>query len=197
MENADGDLELELFASASDFSSVSVAISAPKATNIYGGQDIEITPGDVMYITLPQELRMEGSEIAGNGIYITATDDIVVYGLNKADASCSGFLIHPVDTLGMEYIPIAWWPPTENTQLAIVATQDNTNVEIYLHPTHGNTVEFDGEVYVSGDTIKVELNAFETLQIQDITSSDVTGSLIKADKPIAAFSGNKYTSIPQ
>ena len=41
------------------------------------------------------------------------------------------------------------------------------------------------------------LNAFETLQLRDIGFNDLTGARVVASLPVAVFSGNYFTGIPE
>ena len=41
-------------------------------------------------------------------------------------------MILPVESLGTDYRAIGHYPPTENTQIGIVAVENNTEVAIFL-----------------------------------------------------------------
>ena len=41
------------------------------------------------------------------------------------------------------------------------------------------------------------LNAFETLQLRDVGFNDLTGTRVVASLPVAVFSGNYFTGIPE
>merc|ERR1711976_1051776 len=62
-------------------------------------------------------------------------------------------------------------------------------VNITFLEEKGINFAFNSETYDGGDTLIVTLNSFQALQIKD--SNDLTGSMIKSDKPVAVFSGNR------
>ena len=53
-----------------------------------------------------------------------------MYGVNKELFSNDGFLVYPENSLGTNYYTCSWAPSTLDTEFAVVATQDNTNVSI-------------------------------------------------------------------
>lgn len=70
-----------------------------------------IAPGEVEIFTqLPVTLRHVGSGLANKAIKISASSDIVVYGINKQTWSTDGFLAFPVDVVGTEYYSAHYFP---------------------------------------------------------------------------------------
>ena len=195
MENVPGEPELEIIAAAQG-ERVNVDISAPLALDLldatYG-----IDPNGIQTVSIPSELVMSGTELAAKGIYIKADVDIVVYALNKATSSCAATLLFPLHSLGFEYFTVAWNPPSEHTQLGVVATKADTTVQITFHPQRMTRVEYDGSTYLQGSTLQVTMDANEAIQLQDLNKNDLSGTKITSDRPVAVFSGNNFTSIPR
>ena len=137
---------------------------------------------------------MSGTAKASKAIYITASDEIVVVGVNKEEYSVDGFLALPTDVLGTTYYAITYYPPTEYCELLVVGVYDNTVLTITLGSLLGsNTVQWNGNSYTSGNNITETLQRFDTLQIQ--STFDLSGTRVVGDKNIVFFSGNKKTKI--
>ncbi len=124
--------------------------------------------------------------------YVTSDEEVTVYGLNEARWTSDAFLALPKDVLGTEYLVMTY--PTDNQavcQFAIVATEDDTRI----------TVEPKARTATTGrtDPLDVRLNARQAYLVQGLpgTSTDLTGTRIVSDKPIALFSGHQRSKIPQ
>ncbi|XP_013398676.1 mucin-2-like [Lingula anatina] len=162
--------------------------------------ELNVTSGQVRQIFLPQNLRHFGFERASKAVWVSATDEVAVYGINKQKNSCDGFLGLPTDVLGKQYYTVSYSPAKRRCQFGIVATEDNTNINVTLghqqHPVGSATnVAYEGVNYANGDVMHVVLNRFETIQIQASNEYDLTGSYIDANKPVAVFSGNLKTNV--
>ena len=55
-----------------------------------------------------------------------------LYGLNNVDGSCDGFIIYPTAALGSDYMAMTYYPPSLQSQVGIVATDDDTTVIVVL-----------------------------------------------------------------
>lgn len=116
--------------------------------------------------------------------------------MSSADQSCGGYVAYPVKALKQDYYTVSWWPPSVNTQIAIVAQSDNTNVDVTLPQYSGVKVEYESRMYTSGMTLSATLDATEVLSLKDVAFNDIGGSYISSTKPVAVFSGNSNTSVP-
>lgn len=65
-----------------------------------------------------------------NAILVTSQQPISIHAINRAGTSCGGFLVLPVNSLGQYYYVATWFPPTEFTQMAVAAVNDDTTVQI-------------------------------------------------------------------
>ena len=52
-----------------------------------------------------------------------------------------------------------------------------------------------GKTYKRNGVLKVKVNRYSTFQVHSLDQGDLTGTYIKADKPVSFFSGNKKTKI--
>ncbi|MDN3204625.1 PKD domain-containing protein [Algoriphagus sediminis] len=139
------------------------------------------------------------------GVYILSNGKVAVYAFNERFRSADGTVVLPIGALGKDYRITSHYEVltgvnyngniNDESQLLVIATEDNTNVEIT--PTV-NTL--------SGGTANVpftiSLDRGQSYQLK--SKSDMTGTRVRvvgdnADdcKRIAVFGGNKWTSVGQ
>ncbi|WP_299700520.1 PKD domain-containing protein [uncultured Pontibacter sp.] len=152
-----------------------------------------VTPGTVTSVMLPTNVQLQSSNTIQNlGIHITANNDVTVYGLNRKQASTDAFLALPTDILGTEYINLGYKNVNvvNASQLAIVATTNSTNITIVP------SVTTDG--HTAGVPYSITLNQGQTylLRNRDSAPSDLTGTKITSNHPIAVFGGHACANIP-
>ncbi len=102
---------------------------------------------------------------------------------------------------------IVGWPSFGGTPgfLSITATQDNTNVTLYPAGQMQGLPDSGPPVMVRGDSYTYTLNQGDVLEmfsaIGDVLkatyASDISGSIVRADKPIVTYAGHGCTFIPE
>ena len=196
MENYDTDYDAEIFITTMEVVTVNVDISAPSYTATTIFQQITVTAGTVQQVLLDPHLRMSGSAKGSKAVYISADNNIVVYGVNKAWFSNDAFLGLPINVLGTEYYAITYNPCVYQSQIMVIGVEDGTTVSITLSTTTGGDITYGGNTYAAGGTIAETLNRFDTLQIVNTnTAGDLSGTHVTSNNPIVMFSGNKRTNI--
>ena len=125
-----------------------------------------------------QAVYNETMGINNHSVRITASAPVSVYALNQAYVTTDATTVFPVTVLGTEYYHISYYPNySRSDAYAIVATQDNT--QLYHNGTSAATLQ-KGQVYY-----RTALN------------TDMTGTHITANKPIAFFAVNQGPQIPR
>lgn len=115
--------------------------------------------------------------------------DIIPYG-GASSYLPSASLLYPKTSWGTDYVAITPHAATGAKWLLAVAAEDATTVEFNPVATiNAGTIAQPPPAVVTSYT----LNAGEVVQWQ--SSSDLGGSLIAADKPIAVFAGNTYLRV--
>ena len=196
MQNGVGSsYNLEIFVTTARTTSVSVTVTSPRYSNPTISQSFSITAGQVTKVLINNNYRMIGTGKSTKGIQITATDEVIVYGVNREYYTADAFLALPTDVLGTEYYAHAWYPATtgRHLQMLVVGASDSTHIGIRLANKNFVNVTYSGVNYIKNDWLNMTINKYDTLQLQTI--GDITGSLIVADKPIVAYSGNQETNI--
>lgn len=128
--------------------------------------------------------------------HLTSDEDVTVYALNHADKTSDAFLVLPTDALGKDYYIMSYNADVygavgTNTpsQFAIVATEDSTVVEF---------VRLAAQT-TDGPATRVMLQQGEVYLVQSVPDNDrfdLTGSRVKANKPIAVFGGHQRVRVP-
>lgn len=181
---------LELYIITPTSNTVFVTIDAP-LLDLEEEQELEIFPGEVTRVELPVEIAATDSGIHDTGVYVTASDDILLYGLNIDEGSCGGFQIMPKDAIGFNYYVMSSLPVIPQTdgysELVVVATEDDTEVTLLI--PSGVSIELEGNTYDENNPIKITLDKFQTYELQSEDFLDLTGIRVSGTKLIAVFSG--------
>ena len=160
------------------------------------GSIVQLQPGDYERVVVPSELEIIGSVKSYETILIESDYKISVYAIHLEAYTTDGYLAIPVENLGNQYV-VATYQSTAglNTLFAIFATVDNTIVTVQLT----TEVTYEGINYFRGDTLTLELNEYEAVQIQSNAASldnDLTGSIVNSNSPIALISGHQCAVSP-
>jgi len=134
--------------------------------------------------------------ITNRGIHVTATSEVRVYGFNLVHYTSDSYLALPSAVLGTEYVVLGYGnthvgvPPLNGTQFAIVACESNTLVRI--------TPSVDTGGHLAGIPYIITLQPGECYQLRNTgdAPNDLSGTLIKSDKPVAVFGGHQVANVP-
>ena len=186
-------LNLELFITSEKDAEVRIDIDSLAFHEIH-----KIKSGEIKKIKLSPLAVLNNSEVVTRGIsvHIVSDEEITVYGLNRRKLTTDTFLALPVSVIGKEYLAMCYDVSVGlMSEFAVVATEDSTIVEIIPSVLTTNNVPEDS-------LIKVVLNKGDAYLViaKNIVYSenkcDLTGSFVKANKPIAFFSGHQCAYVP-
>ncbi len=157
-----------------------------------------ITVPERVIIELPKEADLgdANDEIQNNGIHVTASAEVAVFGMSRVRWTTDGYLGLPAEVLGKSYLIQAFGnvhsnaPPLNGTQFGLVACDDDTKVTVI--PSVNTTGHPKGVAY------SFTLNRGETYQLRNTNAEprDLSGTFVAADKPIAAFGSHRCANIP-
>lgn len=138
-------------------------------------------------VTIADSYRLTATNtVTDDGFVITSDNPVAAYLLdvNQPIATNDIAVLFPREGLSMSYRVMAY--SGSQSQMAIVATEDNTTVTITP------SVAVSGG-HSAGTPFNVSLNRMQSVLY---TGSDVTGSLIQSDKRVAVYGGNFCTVVP-
>lgn len=187
---------------------VSNAADASAMVTITRGDEliaaVTVPAADVRVITLPfvNEL-IQGSgptKHAKQGAYrLRATKPVTVYQfmpLNAAQSNDASLLL-PVNAWTGTYV-VASWPYWDDYLLpgfySVVASRDNTIVKLTA-PPGGTPVQAGGGLDAKGAGMAL-LNTGDVLTVVSASGGDLTGSFVKADKPVQVIAGHECAQVP-
>jgi hypothetical protein len=135
--------------------------------------------------------QLMGDGISYKSIHITSNADISIVALSHRKASTDSYAAIPTDKLGKEYIVAGYSPLSGNesgftTQFEAIAIEDNTKITV----TSPNGKIIKEEVLNQGRILNVRSQDFPELQ------RDLSGSFVRADKPVAFFTGHQCAQVP-
>ena len=153
----------------------------------------------VTTVTIPVEQAYQGIssplvvEIGDYGLLVETTDSVSLYAANYNVSSFDVTDVLPIDALSDEYV-LQTYTPMMNAEFVVVATQDNTVIDITpSRALRGN--------HPANHTFSVTLQAGQTylgLSQYGGALGDLSGTLVKShdNKPIAVFNGNVCALVP-
>lgn len=157
---------------------------------------VNVVPGDVSVVDLPLSADNWTSDtIADNAVLATSDDEFVAYMVNLLFQTSDAALALPVDTMNTDYI-VASYPASfsifgANSQLMVYAAIDGTEVTITPTVNAGSrpagvpfTVSLD-----RGQSFYLDGNA-------NGAAGDLSGTIIKASRPVGLINGNTCTQVP-
>ncbi|MGY6741324.1 MAG: PKD domain-containing protein [Cecembia sp.] len=170
--------------------------------------DFKLQEGEEFFYKIEDEdmlLRTSGV-VENKSVYVLSSGNISVYAFNERLRSADGTVVLPVSSLGKEYYvkshfeimtaPTSYnYSPNVNDEslFMVVAVEDNTQIEITpsVFTLSGNQPNIP---------FTITLNAGQSYQVK--SKADLTGTRVRVvgDNPedcknIAAFGGNKWTSV--
>jgi hypothetical protein len=147
--------------------------------------------------------RNNSEKVCNISFRLTTDNSVLVYGHSQAVTTSESFNVLPVMALGKEYLVMAYNSKgildngnvtggSTPSQFAIAASEDNTNVTITPKTaTQYNNLNVQNIVLQKGEVYLVQAKITRTNLY-----TDLTGSEIKSDKPVAVFSGHQRAAVP-
>ena len=123
-----------------------------------------------------------------NGFVVTATEDLVVYGLNQVRYTTDAFLALPSYIQRFEYV-VASYGGRPGSSVGVVAIEDSTTVTLLPSVT----LSGGGFSYSSGRNHTIQMQRLDTLVLK---GTDVTGTRVFSDKIITVFGGHDCVNVP-
>jgi len=144
----------------------------------------------------------EEDRVTANGFVIESEKPISVYVINSKRTTSEGYLAIPVNAWGNEYIHCSYWDfdeaNTYKTGLIVLSSQDKTKITIDLKGRGQGYTTLKGRTL--GTSVSKTLNKGDIYMLQGTGLNrggfDMTGTIIRGDKPIAIISTHERVMIP-
>ena len=180
---------------------IGVSILAPYDTNVTilgilsskpWNYTVHIKEGESFDYKLPISLRMKKSIYLQNGIEISSTRDISVLCLNYQQYvdDADGYLALPTNTLGVVYVVASYQPYGSSSRANIGVISAHNNNTVIILPNKDAVIYYRGLRYDDSTSllyITLVLEKLEALYISG--SSDLSGTIVFASKPVSVISG--------
>jgi len=187
-----------------------VVVTAPNGGILYQAQ---LQPFDVRSVEIDRWYECIGEGVFNNAINVVSDVPISVYCFNSQLTTTEGYLALPVNSWGTQYVAPSYavdqydiFPPEDSLlprnyclaayrggEIAVIASEDNTTVSVYPRARTANGVP-------AGGIVRQTIRRGQIYQIQDggrrRGGSDLTGSIIVADKPVGVLSGHVRAAVP-
>ncbi|HLY99341.1 MAG TPA: Ig-like domain repeat protein, partial [Candidatus Angelobacter sp.] len=160
-------------------------------------QDFTVAAEQVTTMTIPVGAVVRSTDqIESKGLHVVAKAPVTIHALDFVPGAADGFTALPTSVAGTDYVTIGYGNGdffdgiekfTIGSEFAFVATQDNTTVTVSPAQKAGNRL--------ARIPYLITLNQGQTYQLQS-NESDLTGSTLSSDKPIAVVSGHKCAFVP-
>jgi gliding motility-associated-like protein len=196
-----GSQNMVLYFTSDQNANVTVEIPATGWSRTYTVLANQVTTTDIIPKTGADDARLSVEGLSNKGIHIISDVGIIAYTHIYNSAVSGASLLFPVSTLGRDYYSVNYTQVSNSANsygyTYVIATEDNTNIEIILS---ANTIN-----YFKGDTIRQTLMKGEIYNIfgklntttNPFKGEDLTGTRIRsvatstsACKRIAVFSGS-------
>ncbi|TAL69846.1 MAG: hypothetical protein EPN82_04285 [Bacteroidetes bacterium] len=175
-------------------------------------QKYKINPKQVFHLDLPSNVENRQSEVKMPiSVEITSDVPISVYAFNSQFTTSDSYSAIPVNYWGNEYVVISMpndqyklqYDPMDldssyviprSSEFMVIAAYDNTTIEFQpkaITRAGKQTFMKYNETLNKGDCYLVQSYAASR------GNADLTGTIVKSDKPIGVLSGHVRTAIPQ
>jgi hypothetical protein len=206
-EVAGGDNSLRIFVASGVRQEVTISIPGKgvKLTKVTVPNDViefRINPGDGLPYSKPINALAPPEQVyQQSALQIKARAPIVVYGVARYQYTSDGFLAIPVNAFGTEYVIAAYpqytaagstydLPSVSN----VIAAYDDTEVTFTMGGTTGSRTT--GGLR-KGQKATFSMNKGDVVCFADAgDAQDISGSLVKSNKPIGVVSGNQCANVP-
>uniref|UniRef100_A0A8C4T5G8 IgGFc-binding protein-like n=1 Tax=Erpetoichthys calabaricus TaxID=27687 RepID=A0A8C4T5G8_ERPCA len=180
---ADPRFELQISAY---FPSTKIKVTVPGTSF---SQNFDVAPGQGVIVSLPKNIELLQTKKYFNTVLVQSTQDITVQSFNSKHLSADTAIIYPVSEWGTDYYAFTpeGSPPNYYKEIAITNYNVPNVVEVFLK----GTVRFEGRTYVAGSRLRIELKAYESVQLQSVHS--LSGTRIRSNSPVAVLSGHMCT----
>ncbi|XP_026150193.1 uncharacterized protein LOC113122824 [Mastacembelus armatus] len=148
-----------------------------------------INAGNGATFSLPTTVEIYGSVKSPNTVHIEASADVTVTALSYKQYTADTAVIFPVTDWGTEYFIFTptGTPQGSFKEFSVTNGKESNKVEIFPQ----GSISFQGRVYDSGSQMVIDLQPYESVQLQ--SPHDLSGTRVTSQRPVAVFTGHSCT----
>ena len=153
-------------------------------------QTFSVTPGVVTNVTIPSTYELSSNETVGQyAVHVTSRAKISLYASNYMSATYDITNVLPTNALQNKYVLQTFGVTLSNNEFCIVATENNTVVNIRMSASSTGSL-------TPTQTSSVTLQRGNTYLVR--SQSDISGTTVWTNdcKPFAVFVGNVCAQVP-
>jgi len=162
---------------------------------------VALTPGQVSIVNLPAGSHngWTAGRVLNNAVRVFGPDEFVTYVVNRGQFSSDAGMALPVDALGTSYIVTTYRGSaivsSDRSQFLVLAAFDNTAVTIT--PKTTVRIPAPGTNAPANVPFQIVLNRGQGFRAEALLAgTDLTGTLVESDRPIAMLGGNLCANVP-
>ncbi len=165
------------------------------STKPYDIVTVDLSPIEAQMFTRNDRAPIPNDQIyRRRAVHIDADAPIVVYGMNRTSFTSDGLLALPVNALGREYVISSYAAVIGGaqelpSQYMVVAPYNNTTLTVEQTSSTPN--------HAAGERITMQLDSGDVWSAMTVGfGGDMSGTTIRASKPVAVTAGQACTYIP-
>lgn len=152
-------------------------------------QEKTLNAGEGVTINLPTSVEMYDSKKSPNTVRIEASADVTVTSFNSKLYTADTSVVYPTSEWGTEYF--IFTPPGTPfgtyKEFAVTNGKEINKVEIFPQ----SPINFQGRVYQSGSQMVIDLQPYESVQLQ--STYELSGTRVASQHPVAVVTGHTCT----
>ncbi|XP_028436588.1 IgGFc-binding protein-like [Perca flavescens] len=152
-------------------------------------QEKTLNAGETVTISLPTSVEMYGSQKSPNTVRIEASADVTVTSFSSKLYTADTSVVYPTTEWGTEYFIFtpAGSPYGSFKEFSVTNGKESNKVEIF--PL--GSISFQGRVYESGSQMLIDLQPYESVQLQSVY--ELSGTRVASQLPVAVVTGHTCT----
>ena len=158
--------------------------------SIGGVQHVSVPAYSSLIMTVAPSLVVTYAGISNKVMHLIANHDISVTAYQATSGIQDGYTILPVIAYGLEYVTAHYSSSIFWGYVGVIAIMDDTFISIRTP----KSVSIEGKNSDPNTPRNITLNKWQLLVFND--RSDLTGTLITSNKPIAVFGNMKLVQVP-
>lgn len=179
---SDNRAQLQLFITAvEDNAKVTVKTSILNFRN-----DKALGLGETFTVSIPPSCELDSGQKLPCSVIVNASADVAITALNYKFGTADTSVVFPTTEWGTDYY--VFTPARlNNKEFSVTNGKSNNKVVVFVKVPF----KFRGTFYIRGSSLTLNLKPYESVMFE--SNSDLTGTKVTSQKPVAVFTGHTCT----